>query len=127
MRRYQVRVGSENYEVELLRRAGSEIAFRLGEDEYEVDVSPLLGSATNHASAATVSTDPGRIEAPMPGIVVSVAVKKGDAVKAGDTLLVIEAMKMENNIAADISGTVGEVSVKAGEEVENGQLLISIA
>jgi biotin carboxyl carrier protein len=63
----------------------------------------------------------------MPGIVVSVLVKENDTITAGQTVAVIEAMKMENNIASPVSGIVGSIGVQPGKEVELGQILISLA
>ncbi len=68
----------------------------------------------------------GVIEAPMQGTIVGVKVAVGDTVAAGDDLVVLEAMKMENSIAADIAGTVTEVAVAEGDSVGSGDLLVKI-
>ncbi len=68
----------------------------------------------------------GALVAPLPGTVVKVAVAAGDAVSAGDTLVAIEAMKMEHDVRAPSDGTVTEVHVSAGEQVEAGRLLVVI-
>jgi glutaconyl-CoA decarboxylase len=60
----------------------------------------------------------------MPGKVLSVAVKPGQAVKKGELLLVLEAMKMANEIAAPVDGTVSDVRVAAGQMVKNGEVLV---
>ncbi len=70
--------------------------------------------------------DPGSLVAPLPGTVVRVHVAKGDHVSAGDTLVAIEAMKMEHEIRAGHGGVVAEVAVGAGEQVEAGRLLVVI-
>lgn len=67
------------------------------------------------------------LSAPLPGKITRVAVQPGDAVKAGDTLLVIEAMKMENEFKAAADGTVAEVRVEAGQAVNAGDVLVVIA
>ena len=67
------------------------------------------------------------IVAPLPGSVVSISVKAGDAVKAGQQLAVIEAMKMENEILAPADGTVKAVHVSAGQAVQQGDALIELA
>ncbi len=64
------------------------------------------------------------IKAPMPGSVLDVAVREGDAVKKDDVLLVLEAMKMENELTAPESGTIAKVLVKKGDTVNSGDPLI---
>lgn len=68
----------------------------------------------------------GVIESVMPGIVRKVEVQVGDTVKRGDRLLVLEAMKMENEILADADGVVAKVHVAAGQTVEGGAPLVSL-
>jgi acetyl-CoA/propionyl-CoA carboxylase biotin carboxyl carrier protein len=62
----------------------------------------------------------------MQGTVVKIDVEVGQTVDAGDTVLVLEAMKMENNIAADISGTIKEISVAVGDTVGGGDVVVII-
>ena len=68
----------------------------------------------------------GSLVAPLPGTVVKVPVGAGDLVAAGDTLVVIEAMKMEHEVRAPVAGRVGEVDVAAGDQVEAGRLLVVV-
>lgn len=80
-----------------------------------------------------VSTEPplsggdGRVKAPIPGLVTQLAVSQGQAVKAGQTLLLLEAMKMENEIRAPRSGQVCAIHISPGEIVARGALLVEIA
>ena len=67
------------------------------------------------------------IKAPMPGIILSVIVKENQEVKEGETLLILEAMKMENAISAPKSGFIKSIYAKSGETVEKGALLIEMA
>jgi biotin carboxyl carrier protein len=67
------------------------------------------------------------IKAPLPGLIIDVKVNVGDVVKVGDVLLVIETMKMENNVASPVAGTVKEISVSSGESVNEGAPMIVIA
>ena len=67
------------------------------------------------------------LKAPLPGKITLVAVRPGDAVNRGDTLLVIEAMKMENELKAAAAGTVSEVHVAPGQAVNPGDVLLVIA
>lgn len=66
------------------------------------------------------------VRAPLPGTVVAIAVTNGQAVKKGDTVAVLEAMKMENNIAAECDGTVTSVCVNKGDTVQTGAVLLTI-
>ncbi len=67
------------------------------------------------------------LKAPMPGLVVSVPVEEGQEVKKGDILLILESMKMQNELKSPRDGVVGRVRVKAGESVEQRQTLLSVA
>ena len=80
----------------------------------------------NRSTDAAAGGGSGEIIVPMQGTVVKVAVEVGDTVEAGDTVLVLEAMKMENNIAADTSGTVSEVNVAVGDAVSGGDIVVKI-
>lgn len=71
-------------------------------------------------------TKPGDVTSPMPGTVVKIKVKKGDKVKAGDTIVIVEAMKMENEIHAPIDGVVEEVYVREGEMVNPDEVMVRI-
>jgi len=68
----------------------------------------------------------GNVKTPMPGRVVRVLVNEGDVVKLGQAVVVVEAMKMENELAAGVAGTVSKVHVAAGSTVDGGALLIEI-
>lgn len=65
------------------------------------------------------------LKAPMPGLVLDIAVSVGDQIKKGDALLVLEAMKMENSIKASTEGTVSEILIEKGQAVEKNQILIA--
>ena len=82
----------------------------------------LATTARQHPKAE--DENPGHVAAPMPGLVVSLAVAKGDAVEAGQRLLTIEAMKMETVLYAETGGTVAEVTAAAGTRVETKDLLL---
>ncbi|MGD2201123.1 MAG: biotin/lipoyl-binding protein [Candidatus Bathyarchaeota archaeon] len=69
----------------------------------------------------------GVIVAPLPGVVSEVRVKKGDSVETGDILLILEAMKMENEIHAHSSGLVEEIFVEAGDKVERSAPLVKLS
>jgi acetyl-CoA/propionyl-CoA carboxylase biotin carboxyl carrier protein len=82
---------------------------------------PVTAGLQSHAAGS------GTIAAPMQGTIVKVLVEPGDEVEIGQALVVLEAMKMENNIAADVGGTVSEVRVSPGDSVGTGDVLVVIA
>ena len=81
---------------------------------------PAAPAAPAGAAGAVV------VNAPMPGNILDVKVKPGDSVKAGDTLLILEAMKMENEISAPQDGTIASVDVRKGDVVDSGALLCTM-
>jgi biotin carboxyl carrier protein len=83
--------------------------------------------AAQAAPAAPAAAGEGeQVNAPMPGTILSVNVKEGDAVKKGQVLFILEAMKMENEIMANVDGTITSVGVTKGAAVETGALLCTI-
>jgi biotin carboxyl carrier protein len=66
------------------------------------------------------------IKAPMPGLVLDIAVAEGQQVKKGETILILQAMKMENSIAVHADATIKRIAVLAGQPVEKGQLLVEL-
>lgn len=90
------------------------------------DVWVLMKPNARHARAQTLEHT-GSLEAAMPGRILDVLVREGDAVKRGDTLVLLEAMKMELRIQAPADGNVEQVFVAPGAVVERGQLLVKVA
>ena len=95
--------------------------------------APRPAAAPRNAAGEKVISKPAAapgvgnaVKAPLPGVVLSIPVKVGDAVKAADTVLLLEAMKMENAIHAGVDGTVKEILVSAGDSVLEGNPLIII-
>ena len=89
-------------------------------------------SATNESSAPTTKTAAAAasgkpVVAPLPGTINEIKVKVGDKVNAGDTVVVLEAMKMQNNIDAETSGTIASINVNKGDAVMEGDTLVTIA
>jgi pyruvate carboxylase subunit B len=88
-------------------------------DERTLRIRELTG-------AAAAAAGPRPVRAPMPGLVVRVEVAEGDEVKPGQGLVIVEAMKMENELRAEIAGRVQAVHVQAGQAVEKDQVLIDL-
>ena len=124
-----VRVGEQVHRV-VARRGSARGAWTLDVDGVRVAAEALdqrqraIRDLTAEAEAAS---GPAPLIAPMPGLVVRVAVAVGDTVAAGQGLVVVEAMKMETTLAAEIAGTVSAVHVAAGAMVDAGALLVEVA
>ncbi len=98
---------------------------------YEVTVEAMDGAAPVAAAPAAAAPAPApaggeKVSAPMPGTILDVRVSNGAAVKKGDILFILEAMKMENEIMAPCDGTIASVSVTKGAAVDSGALLCVI-
>ncbi len=90
------------------------------QDDRSKQIEALTGQGRKPAAG-------GVVKAPMPGLVVRVEVERGQAVAAGDGLVVVEAMKMENELRATHKGIVEQIHVKAGDRVEKGAPLVSLS
>jgi pyruvate carboxylase len=102
------------------------VFFELNGQPREIVVADRsLASAVREAPKADPA-DPNQIGAPLPGLVVGIAVNVGDAVRKGQKLLSIEAMKMETTLYAERPGRVSEVHAAVGRQVETGELLLRL-
>ena len=118
MKKYKVNVNGTVYEVELEEITGAAAA------------APVAApAAPAPAPAAPVAAAPAggeKVTAPMPGNILSVNVAAGDTVKRGQVLLILEAMKMENEIMSPCDGVIASVNTSKGSAVESGALLCVI-
>ena len=110
--KYKVTLNGKTYEIEV--EAGKAMLL----DEYEA----VVPSAPAPVAAAPVAGE--AVTAPMPGNILKVAVSAGQSVKEGDLLVVLEAMKMENEIFAPKTGTVAQVLVQKGSTVDTGATMV---
>ena len=142
LKKYRISVDGKSYEVEVEDiAAGSAANLRTAPAAVSAPVStvgpvsgaaPAAAEAPKAAPAAKPVSAPADIKgeilrAPMPGTILSVTASAGQAVKRGDILLVLEAMKMENEIVAHIDGTVSGIYVQKGSTVNAGDTLVSFA
>lgn len=102
--------------------SGTTTWFSLGGEVWTVEAE---SRSSRRGSKASLK-DPGQVTAPMPGKIIKVFVRPGDAIEAGDTLVVMEAMKMEYTLKALAAGTVKVVTCTAAEQVILGALLVEI-
>ena len=124
-----VKIGTQVFRVITRKQAGRG-RFTLWVDGYRFDTEALdeRTRAIRDFSAANAGpSGPAPIVAPMPGMIVRVNVKVGDTVDAGQGVVVMEAMKMENELRATAAGTVRSVEVSPGMAVEKGMLLVALA
>ena len=144
MQKLNFNINGKHYEATITEVEHNVAEVELNGKKYTIDVerseavavphiaTPVAAPAAAPAAAAApapkkVAAGANSIVAPLPGSGVSINVKAGDAVKAGQQLAIIEAMKMENEILAPADGTVKAVHVSAGQAVQQGDALIEFA
>jgi len=119
---FSVLLSGHSHEVHLAPLPGGSVQLQTGGHEFLAEVvDPRSWRGRRHGGAEAEGRQ--QIVAPMPGKVVRVLVKAGDAVEAGEGLLVVEAMKMQNEIRSPKSGTVERVLAKEGQAVNAGEVL----
>jgi biotin carboxyl carrier protein len=116
-----------SYEVTIAPDAASpsQLTVRVGAVPVPLTVNGRRGRARKDERGGS-TTGPQRVTAPMPGKVVRVLVKPGDAVHARQPLVVVEAMKMENELRASRDGTIAELRAEAGQSVDAGTVLVVV-
>ena len=119
MKKYRVNVNGTDYEISLEVMSEDEIK------KSEAAKSDKAAAAPAAAPAPTAPADGEKINAPMPGTILDIKVNSGDTVKKGDVLMILEAMKMENEIMAPVGGKVTVLTTK-GTMVQTGESLCTI-
>jgi pyruvate carboxylase subunit B len=123
-----VTIGSEVHRV-IVRRGASRGAYTLWVDGFRFEGEALderTRTIRDITAASSKATGPAPVVAPMPGLIVRVTVAPGDVVQAGQGLVVMEAMKMENELRASAAGTVKAVHASPGKAVEKGTILVEL-
>ena len=121
MKNYRITVNGNVYDVTVEEMGG-------GMSNTYVPQAPVAATIPSAPAAASASTGAGAIKvtSPMPGKILGVKTSVGAAVKKGDVLMILEAMKMENEIVAPEDGTVASIDVSEGAAVESGTVLASL-
>ena len=126
-----VTVNGVNYQVELENEPSPAVAAAGAQAPASVSDAqaiPLEGAQGVKTTAGNAVAGSGKvIGSPLPGVIISVDVKEGQAVKRGQKVAVIEAMKMENEILSDVDGTITAIHVKQGDSVLEGADIVTIA
>ena len=126
MKKYEIEINNEVYRVsvkELPVDADMSSGVNKPEENVQSNTAP---TPTATAPTSSTSSEGVKVSAPMSGTILSVSVSPGQEVAEGDTLVILEAMKMENEIVAPQAGIVGEIFVTANERVESDHVLLTI-
>lgn len=143
MKKFKFTIRGNNYDVEILNLEDNVAEIEVNGSTYQVEIhkeiktskTPKLvrQQAVHSSQSEPVKTSKpserkgvGAIKAPLPGTILEVKVKVGDSVKSGDTILIMEAMKMENNIKADRGGKISQIKVNPGDSVLESDVLVEI-
>lgn len=146
MKEYKFKINGKEYQVTIGEAEGKMLSVNVNGADYQVELenapvnAPMNAAGNAPASAkniadATAGAAPSAsaakgagvtIKSPLPGIIISVDVKEGQAVKRGQKVAVIEAMKMENDILAEADGTVTAIHTRKGDSVLEGADIVTI-
>lgn len=138
MATYTYKINGKDYTVNIGAIQGSQATVNVNGTDYTVELPAAAPAAVAHVAAAPApiaaapaaapaAAGSGSVTAPLPGTVLSINCKVGDSVKAADTVIVLEAMKMENAIHAGRDGKVTAIRVNQGDSVLEGDVLVTIA
>ncbi len=124
---YSLIIDGKSYEAYICPEGDAWQVLLIGQ-QYEVKVEEEREKRLSRpVGAAAVETGEFHLKAPMPGLIVSVAVQEGEEVKKGQVLAILESMKMQNELRSPRAGKVTRIRVRAGESVEQKQTLLSVA
>jgi len=140
MTEYHFEINGSTYRVKIKETRGGQAIVEVNGAEYRVDIKTAASPPPQPASTAAplpivpkvvsarpeVAMEDGIVRAPLPGVIRKLMRKPGDAVEADESVLVLEAMKMENEIKAPVAGTIVEFFVVEGDSVNTGDHLFRI-
>ena len=144
MKEYKYKINGNEYNVAVEELEGNKANVTVNGKSYQVEldrqVKPAVSKPVVARPAATPAAAPAAapapkaapaaggagIKAPLPGVILDIKVKVGDAVSKGQTIAILEAMKMENNINADREGTVVSINVEKGQSIAEGTDIITL-
>ena len=131
--RFSLLIGGKSYEVFARRlnkpdeSEGQTYEIQFAGQRFEVQVEDERAKALTSSAKSAQGSGEAKIRAPMPGLVIGIPHEAGAAVTRGQTVVVLEAMKMENDLSTPISGTIKEIRVKKGQTVNQGDVLVIVA
>lgn len=129
MKEFKFKINGQDYNATVAEENAGALVVTVNGQTYQVEVPQTKASAPKMAratSGAAQAGGPKNINSELPGTVTKVVAANGQHVKKGDVLLVIEAMKMANDIVSDVEGTVQRIAVAEGQSVNQGDLLVEL-
>jgi biotin carboxyl carrier protein len=135
---YKITIHGVEYEVNIHKVEGTAAHLTVNDVEFEVQIEGLATNPTRMSREPEpilpntpvvkpkVSTSAYGLKSPLPGVIIDICVKEGDTVKPGQVLLILEAMKMENNIEADREGVIERIERNKGDSVLEGDVILVI-
>lgn len=138
MKNFKFRIHDNNYKVRVMSHEGNMINLEVNGTSYSVKMkediaiskTPTLVRAASQRPAEPLKVNPSsqktKILSPLPGSIFAINIKVGDTIKDGDSMLILEAMKMENDITAEKSGVISAIHVTVGQQVLQNDLLIEL-
>ena len=138
MKKYSFKINGKEYEVTIGEAEGKNLTVNVNGADYQVELenapvaAPVQAAPVAQAAPAAPAPAPKpagagtTVKSPLPGIIISIDVKEGQAVKRGQKVAVIEAMKMENDILAEQEGTVTAIHANKGDSVLEGADIVTI-
>ncbi len=126
MKNFQVTVNGNTYQVEVQELQAGQAATPVAAPVAAAPVAKAPVAAAPAAPAAPAASGATKIEAPMQGKIVGIKVNVGDSVGEGDVVIILEAMKMENEVVSPAAGKVASVNVTVGQQVNAGDIMISM-
>jgi biotin carboxyl carrier protein len=147
MKTYKFKINGKDYDVTIGEAEGKMLQVNVNGADYQVELENAPASAPAAPAAAPTAAAPAaatpapaapaapkaptgageKVNSPLPGVIVEVSVKEGQAVKSGQKVAVLEAMKMENEISAPKDGTITAIHVNKGDSILEGAPIVTIA
>lgn len=140
MKTYKMKINGEKYDARIKKYKNFQVVVEVNGIDYEIELEktdrrkqeivrsaktkPVLNVVKTSSKPVVISA--GSVLAPIPGLVLRLLVKEGDNVNAGDPVLILEAMKMESEIASTATGIINKINVKEGTSVQEGEVLIEV-
>lgn len=138
--KYRMTVNDQTYEVEIIDLHASPVLVTVDGERFEVlpemvelEIAQPAPKPVNHQPRATpanggssIPRNPNAIAAPIPGVIISIAVKVGEVISVGQEVCILEAMKMKNVIRANRAGRIEDIKVSVGQQVRHSDVLMTV-